>query len=234
MKESIVQLKTWIKHHTLMAYIVVPLVYCFIGYFALYFTFSPIVFPVIASLNLMISENKPDYSSQVQSIFKGSAGGNAETVNITDIEMPTYGTHYASLSIESAAIQTDLYFGDSSAVLKKGVGQFIGSFIPGYGRPLLIGGHNNGSFNSLQFVKAGDIVTIKTNYGIYQYAVTETKIALASDTKAYDLGQDKEQLILYTCYPFNTLGLTSKRYFVYADKVSGPTIVSGTTSQGGS
>ncbi|MDF2568387.1 MAG: hypothetical protein K0R90_1843, partial [Oscillospiraceae bacterium] len=43
--------------------------------------------------------------------------------------------------------------------------------------------------------------------------------------KAYDLSQKKEQLILYTCYPFNTLGLTSKRFFVYADKISGPQIV---------
>ena len=35
---------------------------------------------------------------------------------------------------------------------------------------------------------------------------------------------DKESLIMYTCYPFDELGLTSDRFFVYAKFVSGPVI----------
>ena len=211
-----------------MAYILMPLLLCTIGYGALYFAFAPVVIPVISSMNLIISENKPDYSSRIASIFKENGPGslNAKTVDEKYVEMPSYGTHYARLEIESASVRTNLYFGDSSAVLKKGVGQYIGSNIPGYGRPILIGGHNNGDFNKLQFVKKGDIATITTNYGIYKYKITGTKIASYSNKSSYDLSQQKEQLILYTCYPFNTLGLTSKRFFVYGDKVSGPVIVS--------
>lgn len=211
-----------------MVYLYLPLLFCTIGYLVLYIALAPVVSPIISSMNLIISDNKPDYSSRIESIFeeKSSDSLNAETVNEKNVEMPTYGTHYARLKVESASIVADLYFGDSSAVLKKGVGQYIGSSIPGYGRPILIGGHNNGAFNSLQFVKDGDIITITTNYGIYQYKVSATKIADHKDKSAYDLSQQKEQLILYTCYPFNTLGLTSKRYFVYGDKVSGPKIVS--------
>ena len=31
-----------------------------------------------------------------------------------------------------------------------------------------------------------------------------------------------ENLILYTCYPFDALGFTPNRYFVYASYTSGP------------
>ncbi len=103
-------------------------------------------------------------------------------------------------------ISADLYFGDSNKVLKKGLGQYIGSFIPGYGKPLLI--NNNGQFSQIEKCPGGDIVTITTSYGVYQYQVTGMQIAASTDKSAYDLGQNKEQLILYTCYPFDTLGLT--------------------------
>ena len=72
----------------------------------------------------------------------------------------------------------------------------------------------------------GDIVTITTSYGVFEYQVTDMQVKSSTDKSAYDLKQDKEQLILYTCYPFDMLGLTPNRYFVYADKISGPSIVS--------
>jgi sortase A len=205
-----------------MAYLYVPLLFCTIGYIVLYIAFAPIVIPVISSMNLIISENKPDYSSRIASIFNGNSNSlNAETVNEKDIQMPNYGTHYARLEIESASIKTDLYFGDSSAVLKKGVGQYIGSSIPGYGKPLLIGGHNNGTFKGLQYVKVNDIVIITTNYGIYKYKITKTRITNYTDKSSYNLSQPKEQLILYTCYPFGEVaGDRSSRYFVYCDLIS--------------
>ncbi len=211
-----------------MVYVYMPLFFCLLGYGVLYFTLMPVLSPVLASLNLLISDHTPDYASSVQSIFDGQAGESAEAATVSEalVEMPTYGTHYANLEISSASIATDLYFGDSSAVLKRGVGQYMGSSLPGYGKPLLIGGHNNGAFGQLQYVAVGDTVMITTNYGVYRYRVTETRVAVSTDKNAYDLNQEKEQLILYTCYPFNTLGLTSQRYFVYADKVSGPVIVS--------
>ena len=41
---------------------------------------------------------------------------------------------------------------------------------------------------------------------------------------AYDFTRTDENLILYTCYPFDALGFTPNRYFVYAKYVSGPVL----------
>jgi sortase (surface protein transpeptidase) len=79
-------------------------------------------------------------------------------------------------------------------------------------------------FNGLKNVSKGDVVKISTSYGNYKYTVTGTKLTTDEDKSAYDLNSKKENLILYTCYPFDSIGLTNKRFFVYAEKTSGPTI----------
>ena len=121
-------------------------------------------------------------------------------------------------------IRADLYFGDSWYVLGNGVGIYNGSAIPGYGRTVLIAGHNNTYFNGLKYAEEGQIIKIRTNYGNYKYEITGTKITDCEDRSAYDLNKNEENIILYTCYPFDTLGLTNLRAFIYAKYVSGPMI----------
>ena len=59
---------------------------------------------------------------------------------------------------------------------------------------------------------------------MYTYEVTDTKILDYQDSTAYDFTRQDENLILYTCYPFDALGFTPNRYFVYAKYISGPVI----------
>ena len=83
-------------------------------------------------------------------------------------------------------------------------------------------GHNNTFFNDLQSVEVGDVVTIETHYGTYTYTVERCEVRDYQDTTTYDFTRTDENLILYTCYPFDALGFTPNRYFVYASYTSGP------------
>ena len=85
----------------------------------------------------------------------------------------------------------------------------------------MIAGHNNTYFNGLKYAAPGQKITIRTSYGNYKYTIKETAVKEALDTDAYDLSADYENLVLYTCYPFDEIGLTSKRFFVYADLTEG-------------
>ena len=96
--------------------------------------------------------------------------------------------------------------------------------IPGEGKTILLAGHNNTFFNDLQHAEAGATVTITTHYGVYTYEVTGTEILDYQDETAYDFTRTDENLILYTCYPFDALGFTPNRFFVYAKYVSGPVL----------
>ncbi len=147
-----------------------------------------------------------------------------ETVSISSFTFPSYEDQFGELTIDDCEIKADLFFGDSWYVLGNGVGIYNGSAIPGYGKTILIAGHNNTYFNGLKHAQKGQTVKIRTNYGNYTYEITGMKITDNQDRSAYDLSKNEENLIMYTCYPFDTLGLTDQRAFVYAKYVSGPMI----------
>ena len=50
----------------------------------------------------------------------------------------------------------------------------------------------------------------------------DTQVKDCEDSSAYDFSRTDENIILYTCYPFGTIGFTRDRYFVYGEYRSGP------------
>lgn len=148
-----------------------------------------------------------------------------ETVKSSTVTFPTFGTKYGEISIAGTDVNCPLYLGDDSKCLRAGVGQYLGSSFPGMGSTVLIGGHNNSYFKTLKDAQIGSIITVNTNYGSYKYRITSTAIKESGDKTAYDINSSTENIVLYTCYPFDMLGLTKQRYFVYGEYVSGPKIL---------
>lgn len=148
-----------------------------------------------------------------------------QTVKLSSIDFPEYQEYYAQLTCEEIGLSVKVFWGDTNEVLRKGVGQSLSSFYPGFGKPLLMGGHNKSFLSSLANVAPGQVFKLTTSYGEFTYTITGTKITSAEDKSAYDLTQQKEQLILYTCYPLNAYGVNAKRLFIYGDKTAGPEIV---------
>ena len=212
----------------LTAHILFPLAFLILGLLFLILTFNPVIKLVSDGFDMFSSEtigrgeeiNKDIYSGQ-------NPEGNAETVPSSTIQYPLSGTKYGMINIETngTLFEIPLYFGDSNSILRRGAGHYMGSHFPGEGSTILVSAHNNTYFNCLQYLKFGDKITVKTNYGIYEYAVSNTQIKSKNDLSAYNLSASEESLVLYTCYPFNALGLTPNRYFVTAKLISGPRIL---------
>lgn len=211
-----------------MGYVTIPLILIILGYGTIYLAGSPVFALVSAVSGMVISKSAPTFSEELDSIFDENAIRATDRVDQSEVKMPLYETYYAKISCERINLLAPIYWGDSDKVLKLGVGQYIGSFMPGYGKPLLMSAHDSTYFAPLEDIAIGDIIKITTNYGNYEYRITETKVTVASDTSAYDLSQEEEQLILYTCYPFGAfIGMKEQRYFVYGEKILGPEIVQG-------
>lgn len=222
----------------IMAYIYMPLFFSIFGYLIVYMAAKPVLGLVGGVGSMFIAdESSGNDSSQPESIFKGTppdtpaadaleGSGQAATYPRADVQWPIYGQEYAHMYCERIGLDGPIYYGDSYELMRKGIGHYNGTSIPGDGSPMLMVAHNTTYFAPLQKVSTGDIITVTTNYGVYQYQVTESKIADHNDDSAYDLYAEKEQLILYTCYPFEKLvGTKTDRLFVYADKISGPDLV---------
>ncbi len=228
-------------HHSINGknFIILPICFCAVIYLIVCLAVLPAASTYLSLADMFFSDTEKNFSSQYENIFvpveestETNITGNSsnetksakETVSISSFTFPSFGNQFGELIIEDCQVNAKLFFGDDTTVLSNGVGIYNGSSIPGYGKTILIAGHNNTYFNGLKYAKKGQIIKIRTNYGNYQYEITDIQVKDCNDSSAYDLAAENENLILYTCYPFDELGLTPLRCFVYAKPVSGPVI----------
>ena len=138
------------------------------------------------------------------------------------IDYPAYGDKYANLIIDSIDLNLPIYHGDNLNILSKGVGHYAGSYFPGEGGTVILAAHNtNGFFKRFEELNNGDLVFIKTIYGEFKYSIYDSKIVNETDELAFYINDEKETLIMYTCYPINeyVIGRRTKRYVVYANLI---------------
>jgi len=176
-----------------------------------------------AQQELQITLSK-QHVTNVISLLESEQEGDHLHINRSNIKYPQVGEAYAMIRNEEHDLLKQIYYGDSPEILAISIGQYTESGIPGEGKPILLAGHNGSHFKQLRTFKKGDLVTIDTEYGTFKYEVTDMEIMPYYDFKEETLQEDKERLIMYCCYPFDSLQ-TNDRYFVYAKKVEGPQIV---------
>ena len=70
-------------------------------------------------------------------------------------------------------------------------------------------------------VKIDDEVIIEASYGTFTYKVYESKVVKETDLEAFDVQEDEEILLMYTCWPINrsVFGRKTQRLVVYAKKI---------------
>jgi sortase A len=205
--------------------LLIPLLFSLAVTITLYLIAKPVVDLSLAVASMTIAGQVPEFEDSLTSIYTDKDIVERNVVPLADVVIPYIGTHYASIQLKRIGMNVPLYWGDNDRILRFGAGQYTGSFLPGFQKPLLIGGHNLSIFRKLSEVLVKDQIIIKTNYGVYIYEVDEITIKKADDPSFYDLSLNEEQLILYTCYPFTVLSRNKDiRYVVYGHRVSGPDI----------
>lgn len=158
----------------------------------------------------------------IQNNSKGSTKNiQINTVTKRLVEYPNFGDIWARIIINSADIESNVYHGDTLDLLKYGVGHHAGSYFPGEGGTILIAGHNSTrDFGRLPKTQIGDEIVIKAVYGTYTYKIYDYEIIEAKAlNEKLEINDNKEILMVYTCYPVDTPGYKSKRYVVYASLV---------------
>jgi sortase A len=225
-------MKTSAKIKRLMAYILTPLIFMIIGYAIAAYIFSPFIDIIHAASSFIITRDGPDFSGlEFEPLFDEEAADNVVeedgVVHISEIDFPFYGQHYAEIRNRRIGLEAPIYFGDSYEILRFGVGHSVWTSLPGFGEMVLLAGHNTTHFLPFQDIVIGDVVEIQTNYGHFEYEVTIVEIFHRDSAaeEAFELEEsDVEMLVMYTCYPFDAIGLTPYRLFVYAEKISGPVV----------
>jgi sortase A len=164
-------------------------------------------------------------------IFSNSSGAeylpritpNQLPQTVPTLKKPKVGDVIGSLSIPRIKSTIAIIEGTGSKELKRGVGHYVGSVIPGVSDNSVLAGHRDSVFRRLGEVKIGDLVTVKNDYGTFVYEVHKIRIVKANDRTV--IVPSKEAILtLSTCYPFRFIGSAPKRYIVQAGLVIGEPI----------
>ena len=215
------------KINKIMAYVYMPLFFSILSYGIVYLMTSDMISLATGVTQLIMTECDPDFSVDYANTFNpGSVEiSNDNTVKRADVPQANYGDLYAYVKCQDIGLDCPVYMGSDNSILKLGAGQVTATYQPGFGSLIMIGAHNNTFFNCLKNIQTGTVITMETSYGTYTYQVNSTEVVDVTDKDAYDFFTDHEQLLLYTCYPFDMLASTDYRFMVHANLVSGPTIV---------
>lgn len=123
-----------------------------------------------------------------------------------------------SLSIPALKQKLPIIEGTGTDDLKKGVGHFIKSVLPGERDNCVLSGHRDTVFARLGELKIGDRLIVETSAGTYTYQIKRIRI-VHKDDRTVIVPTDHAVLTVSTCYPFHYIGSAPDRYVLSADLV---------------
>jgi sortase A len=131
------------------------------------------------------------------------------------------GTPLGTIAIPELGLDAVVLEGVGEDVLRRGVGHFPQTPMPGDGGNFALAGHRDTFFRALRHVEPGQRMVVKTADGRERvYKVETTEVVEPTRVEVLDDGGG-ETLTLITCYPFRYVGPAPQR-FVVRGRLSAP------------
>lgn len=138
---------------------------------------------------------------------------------VPSLPPPAEGDIIGSLSIPVLKQEWPLVEGTGTKALKKGVGHYAQSVMPGVEDNCVLSGHRDTVFTRLGKLKIGDQMIVKTASGTFTYQVDRIRI-VDKDDRTVIVPTDHAELTVSTCYPFNYVGNAPDRYILSGNLVA--------------
>lgn len=195
--------------------IVLAAVFCFSSWLFNTVIVESTYYKLITNTKVINNDLKIELSKKIEQV---------DEAEVEEFPVIPYLSQWATLNADGwKEKDIPVYSGDNADILEVGAGHYIGSTFCGQGGRVVLTAHVTEIFYELEDLKKGDIITVDTVYGRYQYKVKETFIFDYQDTTCitdYDRSA-AETLLMYTCYPRDQYGIRYERYGVLCDKISG-------------
>jgi len=131
---------------------------------------------------------------------------------------PKTGARMGVLSIPALELSLPIIQGTRDSDLRKGVGHFVNSVLPGQSDNCVLSGHRDTVFTKLGKMKVGDLLVTETVAGTFTYKIRRIRI-VHKDDRTVIVPADHAVLTVTTCYPFRYVGSAPDRYVLSADLV---------------
>jgi sortase A len=105
--------------------------------------------------------------------------------------------------------------GDAANILQHAVGHLAETALPGESGNVVLAAHRDTFFRPLKRIRVGDIITLRTVKGDFEYWVESTAV-VSPDAIEVLRPTDGRTLTLITCFPFSFVGPAPNRFIVRA------------------
>ena len=218
-----------------LAYVVVPLAFVLVSTALVFIVGHTVLAPYQALLGWFFSTTEVaqprDLLDNAAAVINGGTvdepDAQPDRLPLSSVTYPSEGDRYATITISGTNVDAPVYYGDTNKFERRRrhlQGRLPRRHSPARARPSCWPGTTTPSSMTCSTPRPARRSRSTTHYGVYTYEVTGTEILDYQDETAYDFTRTDENLILYTCYPFDALGFTPNRFFVYAKYVSGPVL----------
>lgn len=134
-------------------------------------------------------------------------------------DTPVIGEKIGLLTIPKLDKSFSIYHGTTKEVLKKGVGHYEKSALPGETNNCVLSGHRDTVFWQLGDVGVNDKLIVSTEAGEFLYKVKKVRI-VDEDDRTVIVPKPKSTLTVTTCYPFGFVGDAPQRFVLVAELIS--------------
>ena len=135
--------------------------------------------------------------------------------------IPLLGSTIGEIRIPRLGLTAMVAEGDSAAVLRRAVGHLADTALPGDEGNVVLAGHRDTFFGPLKQVRAGDVITLTTRTGEFEYVVESTAVVPPTDLQVLEPTGGRT-LTLITCFPFAYVGPAPNRFVVRAHETPRP------------
>lgn len=152
----------------------------------------------------------------------GSTGDGAAPAQPDEVLYPDYpaeGERVGTLSIPALKQTLPIIEGTDADELKKGIGHFAQSVLPGQADNCVLSGHRDTVFRRLGELKIGDRLIAQSSAGNFTYEIKRIRI-VHKDDRTVIVPFGHAVLTVTTCYPFRFVGSAPDRYILIADLVA--------------
>lgn len=139
----------------------------------------------------------------------------AYDVPILEPHLPEIGERIGEIEIPRLELRAVILEGDSSQVLRRGIGHLPTTTMPGEAGNIGLAGHRDTFFRPLRHIRAGDVIILYSSAGTFRYQVESIRIVSPQDIQVLR-SSNRSELTLVTCFPFEYVGAAPNRFIVHA------------------
>lgn len=125
------------------------------------------------------------------------------------------GNKIGTLICENAGVNSDVYYGCDVRIFNRGAGLNTDYGLFGENKPVYLEGLKSEAFKNFDNIAAGDIIEIKTVYGVFEYRASDESVEAS-----------KADLVLCS-YDSSKPFADVKKNYICAYKIAGPSLLSG-------